>query len=87
MGAELVEKDPAEKDPAEKDPAEKDPAAEQDQAIKELFEQAKKSKEKPAAPMLTMLKCCILPLVISATFMGLYWSLFSDAVKYNAETK
>ena len=39
------------------------------------------------ALMLAMLGCCITPFIISTTFMGLYWGLFSDAAKFNDEYK
>ena len=39
------------------------------------------------ALMVAMLGCCITPFIISTTFMGLYWGLFSDAAKFNDEYK
>ena len=44
--------------------------------------EAMKGMQGPAL-MFAMLGCCITPFIISTTFMGLYWGLFSDATEYN----
>ena len=47
--------------------------------------EAMKGMQGPAL-MFAMLGCCITPFIISTTFMGLYWGLFSEATKYNDES-
>ena len=47
--------------------------------------EAMKGMQGPAL-MFAMLGCCITPFIISTTFMGLYWGLFSDAAKFNDES-
>ena len=34
-----------------------------------------------------LIACCIVPFTIQCTFMGLYWSLWSDAMEFNEEFK
>jgi hypothetical protein len=44
------------------------------------------AKAMPKGPLFGMLcACATCPLIITATFMGLYWSLFSDAAAVNEE--